>query len=50
MNISETFIRRPIGTSLLMAGMLVFGIASSGSTTTSGYPSDVILGLRGLLG
>ncbi|HKE41899.1 MAG TPA: multidrug efflux RND transporter permease subunit [Casimicrobiaceae bacterium] len=28
MNISETFIRRPIGTSLLMAGILVFGIAS----------------------
>jgi hydrophobe/amphiphile efflux-1 (HAE1) family protein len=28
MNISEVFIRRPIGTSLLMAGILVFGIAS----------------------
>ncbi len=28
MNISEIFIRRPIGTSLLMAGILVFGIAS----------------------
>ncbi|MBV9237460.1 MAG: multidrug efflux RND transporter permease subunit [Xanthobacteraceae bacterium] len=28
MNISEIFIRRPIGTSLLMAGLLVFGIAS----------------------
>src|SRR5215472_13661221 len=28
MNLSETFIRRPIGTSLLMAGILVFGIAS----------------------
>jgi hydrophobe/amphiphile efflux-1 (HAE1) family protein len=26
MNISEAFIRRPIGTSLLMAGILVFGI------------------------
>jgi hypothetical protein len=29
--------------------VVVFGIASSGSTTTNGYPSDVILGLRGLL-
>ena len=28
MNISEIFIRKPIGTSLLMAGILVFGIAS----------------------
>jgi hydrophobe/amphiphile efflux-1 (HAE1) family protein len=28
MNISETFIRRPIGTALLMAGILVFGFAS----------------------
>jgi len=28
MNISEVFIRRPIGTSLLMVGILVFGIAS----------------------
>ncbi len=29
---------------------VVFGIANSGSTTTNGYPSDVIFGLRGLLG
>jgi hydrophobe/amphiphile efflux-1 (HAE1) family protein len=28
MNISETFIRRPIATSLLMAGILIFGTAS----------------------
>jgi hydrophobe/amphiphile efflux-1 (HAE1) family protein len=28
MNISEAFIRRPIGTSLLMAGIMVFGIVS----------------------
>jgi hydrophobe/amphiphile efflux-1 (HAE1) family protein len=28
MNVSEAFIRRPIGTSLLMAGILVFGIVS----------------------
>jgi len=28
MNISEAFIRRPIGTSLLMAGILVFGVVS----------------------
>ena len=28
MNVSEIFIRKPIGTSLLMAGILVFGVAS----------------------
>ena len=28
MNVSEIFIRRPIATSLLMLGMLVFGVAS----------------------
>jgi multidrug efflux pump subunit AcrB len=28
MNISETFIRRPIATSLLMAGILVFGLVT----------------------
>src|SRR2546425_8428141 len=28
MNISETFIRRPIAPSLLMAGILIFGAAS----------------------
>src|ERR1700751_5890232 len=28
MNVSETFIRRPIATSLLMAGILVFGLGS----------------------
>src|SRR5262244_125849 len=28
MNISETFIRRPIGTSLLMPGLLVFGLVT----------------------
>jgi hydrophobe/amphiphile efflux-1 (HAE1) family protein len=28
MNVSETFIRRPIATSLLMAGILVFGVGS----------------------
>ncbi len=28
MNVSEVFIRRPIGTSLLMSGILVFGIVS----------------------
>lgn len=29
---------------------VVFGLASSGSTTTNGYPSDTIFGLRALLG
>ena len=28
MNISETFIRRPIATSLMMLGLLVFGTAT----------------------
>jgi multidrug efflux pump len=30
MSISEPFIRRPIGTSLLMLGVLVFGIGAYG--------------------
>ncbi|MGB9184957.1 MAG: hypothetical protein WCB67_12910 [Solirubrobacteraceae bacterium] len=29
---------------------VVFGIVSSGTTTTNGYPSDAILGVRLLLG
>ena len=29
---------------------VLFGIASSGSTTTDGYSSDAIFGLGGLLG
>jgi hypothetical protein len=29
---------------------VVFGLVSSGSTTTSGEPSDVIFGLHALLG
>jgi hypothetical protein len=28
---------------------VLFGVASSGSTTTNGYPSDAILGLHALL-
>src|SRR5262249_6437659 len=39
MNISETFIRRPIGTSLLMAGILVFGIASYEMLPVSALPT-----------
>src|SRR5580704_2174918 len=39
MNISETFIRRPIGTSLLMAGVLVFGIASYELLPVSALPT-----------
>jgi hypothetical protein len=29
---------------------VLLGIASSGSTTTNGYPSDAIFGLRALIG
>lgn len=29
--------------------IVVFGVVSSGSTQTNGYPSDVIFGLRALL-
>jgi hydrophobe/amphiphile efflux-1 (HAE1) family protein len=39
MNISETFIRRPIGTSLLMAGILIFGIASYELLPVSALPT-----------
>jgi hydrophobe/amphiphile efflux-1 (HAE1) family protein len=39
MNISEVFIRRPIGTSLLMAGILVFGIVSYELLPVSALPT-----------
>src|SRR6201999_4150826 len=39
MNISETFIRRPIATSLLMAGILVFGVASYELLPVSALPT-----------
>jgi hydrophobe/amphiphile efflux-1 (HAE1) family protein len=39
MNVSETFIRRPIGTSLLMAGIMVFGIASYELLPVSALPT-----------
>jgi hydrophobe/amphiphile efflux-1 (HAE1) family protein len=39
MNISEPFIRRPIGTSLLMAGILVFGLASYKLLPVSALPT-----------
>ena len=39
MNISETFIRRPIATSLLMAGILVFGIVSYRLLPVSALPT-----------
>src|SRR6201986_3104409 len=39
MNISETFTRRPIGPSLLMAGILIFGIASYELLPVSALPT-----------
>ncbi|HEY6430440.1 MAG TPA: multidrug efflux RND transporter permease subunit [Acetobacteraceae bacterium] len=39
MNISETFIRRPIATALLMAGLFVFGIASFMLLPVSALPN-----------
>jgi hydrophobe/amphiphile efflux-1 (HAE1) family protein len=39
MNISETFIRRPIATSLLMLGILVFGVAVYGLLPISALPN-----------
>jgi hydrophobe/amphiphile efflux-1 (HAE1) family protein len=39
MNISEIFIRRPIATSLLMAGILIFGAASYPLLPVSALPS-----------
>ena len=39
MNISETFIRRPIATSLLMLGLLVFGLATYGLLPVSALPN-----------
>ncbi len=39
MNISEIFIRRPIATALLMAGLLVFGMASFALLPVSALPN-----------
>ncbi len=39
MNISETFVRRPIATSLLMMGILIFGIASYPLLPVSSLPT-----------
>ena len=39
MNISQTFIRRPIATSLLMLGLLVFGLATYGLLPVSALPN-----------
>jgi hydrophobe/amphiphile efflux-1 (HAE1) family protein len=39
MNISEVFIRRPIGTSLLMAGIMVFGVVSYELLPVSALPT-----------
>jgi hydrophobe/amphiphile efflux-1 (HAE1) family protein len=39
MNVSEVFIRKPIGTSLLMAGILVFGIVSYELLPVSALPT-----------
>src|ERR1700755_2857726 len=39
MNISETFIRRPIATSLLMMGFLIFGAASYPLLPVSSLPT-----------
>ena len=38
MSISEPFIRRPIATSLLMLGMLVFGIGAYGLLPVAALP------------
>ena len=39
MNISETFIRRPIATSLLMLGLLVFGTATYNLLPVAALPN-----------
>jgi hydrophobe/amphiphile efflux-1 (HAE1) family protein len=39
MNISEIFIRKPIGTALLMAGLLVFGVASYNRLPVAALPT-----------
>ena len=38
MNISETFIHRPIATSLLMAGVALFGVIAYNSLSVSDLP------------
>ena len=39
MNISETFIRRPIATSLLMLGIAVFGVIAYNALSVSDLPN-----------
>ncbi len=39
MNVSETYIRRPIATSLMMLGLLVFGVATYGLLPVSALPN-----------
>ena len=39
MNISEPFIRRPIGTSLLMVGLLVFGVGAYNLLPVAAVPN-----------
>src|ERR1700687_5806093 len=39
MNISETFIRRPIGTSLLMAAIVLFGVVAFRGLPISDLPT-----------
>src|SRR5271155_5259321 len=39
MNISETFIRRPIATSLMMLGVLVFGAGTYGLLPVAALPT-----------
>ena len=39
MNVSETFIRRPIATSLMMLGLLVFGAATYNLLPVSALPN-----------
>ena len=38
MNVSETFIRRPIATSLLMAGIALFGVIAYQNLAVSDLP------------
>ena len=53
MNISETYIRRPIATSLMMLGLLVFGAATynllpvaAPNTSSPSIISEVAIGRR----
>ena len=45
MNVSEIFVRRPVMTTLVMVGILVFGIVGYRSLPVAALPNVVLVGI-----